>query len=99
MSTTDPRHYDVLIEPVITEMATAASVYKMVVFKVARSATKPQIKEAVEKLFDVKVKKVNTLLRKGKIRVFKGRPGEQQDSKRAVVTLEEGHRIDVTTGL
>jgi large subunit ribosomal protein L23 len=99
MSTTDPRHYDVLIAPVITEKATTASEYNKVVFKVARHATKPQIKEAVEKLFDVKVKKVNTLIRKGKIRMFKGRPGEQQDSKRAVVTLEEGHRIDVTTGL
>jgi large subunit ribosomal protein L23 len=99
MSTSDPRHYDVLIAPVITEKATAASEHNKVVFKVARTATKPQIKEAVEKLFDVKVKRVNTLVRKGKVKVFKGRPGEQQSSKRAVVTLEEGHRIDVTTGL
>jgi large subunit ribosomal protein L23 len=99
MSTTDPRHYDVLIAPVITEKATTASEHNKVVFKVARNATKPQIKEAVEKLFDVKVKRVNTLIRKGKIKMFKGRPGEQQASKRAVVTLEEGHRIDVTTGL
>ena len=99
MSTSDPRHYDVILSPVITEKATMASERNQVVFKVARTATKPQIKEAVEKLFDVKVKRVNTLIRKGKIRVFKGRPGEQQDSKRAVVTLEEGHRIDVTTGL
>ena len=95
----DPRYYDILIAPVITEKATTASEYNKVVFKVARTATKPQIKEAVEKLFDVKVKRVNTLVRKGKIRVFKGRPGELQDSKRAIVTLEEGHRIDVTTGL
>jgi len=99
MSTSDPRHYDVLIAPVITEKATAASEHSKVVFKVARDATKPQIKEAVEKLFDVKVKTVNTLNRKGKIKVFKGRPGEQQTTKRAIVTLEEGHRIDVTTGL
>jgi large subunit ribosomal protein L23 len=99
MSTNDPRHYDVLIAPVITEKSTAASEYSKVVFKVARTATKPQIKEAVEKLFDVKVKRVNTLIRKGKTRMFKGRAGELQDSKRAVVTLEEGHRIDVTTGL
>ena len=99
MSTTDPRHYDILISPVITEKATGASEHNKVVFKVARTATKPQIKEAVEKLFDVKVKRVNTLIRKGKKRVFKGRVGELQDSKRAVVTLEEGHRIDVTTGL
>ena len=99
MSTTDPRHYDVLIAPVITEKATAASEHNKVVFKVARTATKPQIKEAVEKLFDVKVKSVNTLIRKGKMKVFKNRLGEQQSYKRAIVTLEEGHRIDVTTGL
>ena len=99
MSTNDPRHYDVVIAPVITEKATMASEQNKVVFKVARAATKPQIKEAVEKLFDVKVKAVNTLVRKGKVRFFKGRPGELQDTKRAIVTLEEGHRIDVTTGL
>ena len=99
MSTTDPRHYDILIAPVITEKATAASEHNKVVFKVARTATKPQIKEAVEKLFDVKVKSVNTLVRKGKMKVFKNMLGEQQSTKRAIVTLEEGHRIDVTTGL
>jgi large subunit ribosomal protein L23 len=99
MSTTDPRHYDILVAPVITEKATMASEQNKVVFKVARNATKPQIKEAVEKLFDVKVKSVNTLIRKGKMKVFKGMIGEQQDIKRAIVTLEEGHRIDVTTGL
>ncbi|MBN8964851.1 MAG: 50S ribosomal protein L23 [Rhizobiales bacterium] len=99
MSTTDPRHYDVLLSPVVTEKATAASEHNKVVFKVARTATKPQIKEAVEKLFDVKVKSVNTLVRKGKVRMFKGRAGELQDTKRAVVTLQEGHHIDVTTGL
>ena len=68
-------------------------------FKVARKATKPQIKEAVEKLFDVKVKSVNTLVRKGKIKAFRGIRGVQSDVKQAIVTLEEGHRIDVTTGL
>jgi large subunit ribosomal protein L23 len=99
MSTTDPRHYDVIIAPVITEKATTASEHSKVVFKVARTATKPQIKEAVEKLFDVKVRSVNTLIRKGKSKMFKGRVGEQQATKRAIVTLEEGHRIDVTTGL
>src|SRR5688572_9360510 len=99
MSTSDPRHYDILVAPVITEKATAASEQNKVVFKVARTATKPQIKEAVEKLFDVKVKSVNTLIRKGKLKVFKGRLGELQSTKRAIVTLEEGHRIDVTTGL
>ena len=99
MSTTDPRHYDVLIAPVITEKATMASEHGKVVFKVARDATKPQIKEAIEKLFDVKVKSVNTLVRKGKTKVFRGNFGSQSDVKRAIVTLEEGHRIDVTTGL
>src|SRR5207253_1666421 len=99
MKNIDPRHYDVIVAPVVTEKATVASEHNKVVFKVARSATKPQIKEAVEKLFDVKVKSVNTLIRKGKHKAFKGRLGEQSDIKKAVVTLEEGHRIDVTTGL
>ena len=99
MSTSDPRHYDVIISPVITEKATLASERNQVMFKVARHATKPQIKEAVEKLFDVKVKSVNTLVRKGKSKVFRGNFGSQSDVKRAIVTLEEGHRIDVTTGL
>jgi len=99
MSTSDPRHYDVILSPVITEKATMASERNQVVFKVARTATKPQIKQAVEKLFDVKVKRVNTLVRKGKTKFTRGRRGEQSDIKRAIVTLEEGHRIDVTTGL
>jgi len=95
----DPRHYDVIISPVITEKATVASERNQVTFNVARTATKPQIKEAVEKLFDVKVKSVNTLVRKGKVKAFRGARGRQSDVKKAVVTLEEGHRIDVTTGL
>jgi large subunit ribosomal protein L23 len=99
MSTQDPRHYDVILSPVITEKATLASEHNQVVFKVARTATKPQIKEAVEKLFDVKVRSVNTLVRKGKVKAFRGSIGEQSDVKKAIVTLEEGHRIDVTTGL
>ncbi len=99
MSTKDPRHYDVIIAPVITEKATMASEKNQVVFKVARTATKPQIKEAVEGLFDVKVKKVNTHIRKGKVKAARGSLGVQSDVKRAIVTLEEGHRIDVTTGL
>ena len=99
MSTNDPRHYDILIAPVVTEKATMASEHNKVVFKVARTATKPQIKEAVEKLFDVKVKSVNTLIRKGKVRNFRGVRGVLSDVKKAIVTLEEGHRIDVTTGL
>ena len=99
MTTRDPRHYDIIIRPVITEKATVASEHNQVIFRVARGATKPQIKEAVEKLFDVKVKHVNTLVRKGKLRNFKGRRAVLSDVKNAVVTLEEGHRIDVTTGL
>ena len=99
MSSSSPRHYDVILSPVITEKATVASEQNKVVFKVARTATKPQIKEAVEKLFDVKVKKVNTLVRKGKLKMSRGSRGIQSDVKRAIVTLEEGHRIDVTTGL
>ena len=99
MSTTDPRHYDLILSPIITEKATNASERNQVMFRVAPHATKPQIKEAVEKLFDVKVKSVNTLVRKGKHKAFRGRLGEQSDIKKAIVTLEEGHRIDVTTGL
>jgi len=99
MSTTDPHHYDVILAPVIAEKATTASEHGKVVFKVALKATKPQIKEAVERLFDVKVKSVNTLRRRGKWKAFKGRLGQQSDSKRAIVTLEEGQKIDVTTGL
>ncbi len=99
MSTSDPRHYDVILSPVITEKATNASEHGKVIFKVAAHATKPQIKEAVEKLFDVKVKSVNTLHRRGKWKAFRGRYGLQPNTKRAIVTLEEGQKIDVTTGL
>ncbi|NVO13685.1 MAG: 50S ribosomal protein L23 [Rhodoplanes sp.] len=99
MTTRDPRHYDVIVSPIITEKATVASENNQVLFKVRKTATKPQIKEAVEKLFDVKVKAVNTLIRKGKLRRFRGVKGELSDVKKAIVTLEEGHRIDVTTGL
>jgi large subunit ribosomal protein L23 len=99
MSPVDPRHYDVIIAPVITEKATVASEHNQVIFKVARKATKPQIKEAVEKLFDVKVIAVNTLVRKGKFKRARGFAGYQSDVKKAIVTLAEGHRIDVTTGL
>ncbi|HXW26546.1 MAG TPA: 50S ribosomal protein L23 [Xanthobacteraceae bacterium] len=99
MSPVDPRHYDVIIAPVITEKATLASERNQVIFKVARNATKPQIKEAVEKLFDVKVTAVNTLVRKGKFKRARGFAGYQSDVKKAIVTLAEGDRIDVTTGL
>jgi large subunit ribosomal protein L23 len=99
MTTRDPRHYDIILSPVITEKATMASEHGQIMFRVAAHATKPQIKEAVEKLFDVKVKRVNTLVRKGKVRNFRGVRGELSDVKKAIVTLEEGHTIDVTTGL
>ena len=95
----DPRHYDVIVSPVITEKATALSEQNKVVFKVRSDATKPQIKEAVEKLFDVKVKSVNTLVTKGKVKMFRGTRGQRSDVKKAVVTLQEGQTIDVTTGL
>lgn len=95
----DPKMYDVILSPVITEKATALSEKNKVVFKVARDATKPQIKAAVEKLFDVKVEAVNTLVRKGKVKRFRGSVGRQSDVKRAIVTLAEGQSIDVTTGL
>jgi large subunit ribosomal protein L23 len=95
----DPIHYDIIVAPIITEKATLASERNQVIFKVAMTATKPQIKEAVEKLFDVKVVAVNTLVRKGKRKTSRGRVGMRSDVKRAIVTLAEGHRIDVTTGL
>jgi large subunit ribosomal protein L23 len=95
----DPRYYDVILSPVVTEKATAASEHNKVVFRVRRDATKPEIKEAVEKLFDVKVKHVNTLVKKGKNKVFRGVRGMQGDVKKAIVTLVEGHSIDITTGL
>ena len=94
-----PEHYDVIQKPVITEKATLASEANAVVFRVARSATKPQIKEAVEALFGVKVKAVNTTITKGKAKKFRGRPGERSDIKKAYVTLEEGNTIDVQSGL
>ena len=97
--TKDARHYDLIVAPVITEKATIASENNQFVFKVARDATKPQIKAAIERLFDVKVTAVNTLLRKGKTKRFRGVRGRQQDMKKAIVTLADGYRIDVTTGL
>ena len=95
----DTRHYDTIVAPLITEKATIASDSNQFVFKVRREATKPQIKAAIEKLFDVKVTAVNTLLRKGKSKVFRGMRGRQQDVKKAVVTLADGFRIDVTSGV
>ena len=96
---TNPKHYDILVAPMITEKSTLASENNQVVFKVAPTATKPEIKAAVESLFSVKVKAVNTLVRKGKTKRFRGIKGKQSNVKKAIVTLEEGHAIDVTTGL
>jgi large subunit ribosomal protein L23 len=96
---TDPRHYDVIISPIVTEKSTAASEHGKVVFRVRGDATKPDIKAAVEKLFNVKVEKVNTLVRKGKVKNFRGRSGLKSDVKNAIVTLAAGESIDVTTGL
>ena len=93
------QYYDVIRAPVITEKATIASENNQIVFRVAIDADKKVIKEAVEALFDVKVKAVNTLRRKGKAKRFRGIPGRQNEMKKAVVTLEDGHSIDVTTGL
>jgi len=92
-------HYDVIRSPVITEKATIAAENNKVVFNVAKTATKPEIKAAVEALFKVEVTSVNTLVRKGKVKRFKGFVGKQSDVKKAIVTLKEGQRIDITTGL
>ncbi len=95
----DIRHYDVIVGPHITEKSTLLSEHNAVVFKVANTATKPQIKAAIEALFDVKVKNVNTLVQKGKTKKWKGRPYTRNDVKKAVVTLAEGQTIDITTGV
>ncbi len=95
----NPDLYDVIRRPIITEKATLACDHNAVVFEVAITATKPKIKEAVESLFGVKVKKVNTVVQNGKRKMFRGRLGRRSDFKKAVVTLEEGNMIDVTTGL
>ncbi len=95
----DLRHYDVITSPVITEKSTMVSEFNQVVFNVALKSTKPQIKAAVESLFGVKVTAVNTLVRKGKVKRFRGRAGRQSDQKKAIVTLADGQSIDVSTGL
>ncbi|AAV89143.1 ribosomal protein L23 [Zymomonas mobilis subsp. mobilis ZM4 = ATCC 31821] len=93
------RHYDVVLGPHITEKSTMVSEFNAVVFKVAADATKPAIKEAVEALFGVSVKSVNTVITKGKTKKWKGRPYRRSDVKKAIVTLAEGQSIDVTTGV
>ena len=97
--TTKRSAYDVIVAPVITEKATLASEANQVIFKVNRQATKTEIKAAIEALFKVKVKAVNTIVRKGKKKAFRGITAVLSDTKRAVVTLEDGQSIDVTTGL
>ena len=94
-----PEHYDLIKKPIITEKATLASEAGAVVFQVSMDATKPMIKEAVEAVFGVKVKAVNTTITKGKSKKFRGRQGERSDKKKAYVTLEAGNTIDVSTGL
>jgi len=91
--------YDIIVAPVITEKSTVVSENNQIVFNVRKDATKAAIKQAIEQLFNVKVKAVNTLVRKGKRKVFRGIRGRQNDVKKAFVTLEDGHSIDVTTGL
>ena len=97
--TTKADQYDVIRKPIITEKSTMASENGAVVFEVAMDANKPQIKQAVEALFGVKVKAVNTTITKGKTKRFRGQPGRRKDVKKAYVTLEEGNTIDVSTGL
>jgi len=94
-----PRHYDTILAPVITEKATLLSEHNKVVFRVSMESTKEDIASAVEELFKVKVTKVNTLIQKGKSKRFRGHMGRRNDIKKAIVTLEEGQSIDITTGL
>ncbi|MFD2233120.1 50S ribosomal protein L23 [Phaeospirillum tilakii] len=93
------RMYDLVRAPVITEKATMGSEFRQVSFKVPLDATKPEIRAAVEGIFGVKVTAVNTLIAKGKVKRFRGRIGVRSDVKKAIVTLAEGHSIDVTTGV
>ena len=95
----DIRHYDVVLAPHITEKSTMVSEFNAVVFKVANDASKPEIKAAVEALFNVSVTKVNTILTKGKTKKWKGQPYRRSDSKKAIVTLAEGQSIDITSGI
>jgi large subunit ribosomal protein L23 len=95
----DIRHYDVILAPHITEKATLLSEQNAVVFKVANDATKPEIKAAVEALFNVNVTNVNTIVQKGKTKKWKGAPYTRSDMKKAIVTLKDGQSIDVTTGI
>ena len=98
-TTVENRHYDIVLAPHITEKSTMLSENNSVVFKVAPSATKPEIKAAIEALFNVKVTNVNTMVTKGKSKRWKGQPYQRSDMKKAIVTLAEGQSIDISTGL
>ena len=99
MADPTPRHYDTILAPVITEKATVLTEQNKVVFQVAKDATKDEIAAAVEELFKVRVIKVNTLITKGKTKRFRGILGKRSDVKKAIVTLQEGQTIDISTGL
>ncbi|MBX9805987.1 MAG: 50S ribosomal protein L23 [Alphaproteobacteria bacterium] len=92
-------HLDVIRYPVVTEKSTNLSAHNQVTFAVSKTATKPEIKEAIEAIFGVSVKAVNTLIRKGKTKRFKGRVGVQEDIKKAIITLNEGQQLDLGTGI
>ena len=98
-STVDNRHYDVVLAPHITEKSTMLSEHNAVVFKVAGTASKPEIKAAVEALFNVSVTNVNTMVTKGKTKKWKGQAYTRSDAKKAIVTLAEGQSIDITSGI
>jgi large subunit ribosomal protein L23 len=97
--TIDLKHYDVVVKPIITEKSTLVGEYNQLVFEVAKTASKPEIKAAIEALFNVKVTAVNTLVQKGKTKRWRGKPYRRSDLKKAIVTLAEGQSIDVTSGI
>lgn len=99
MADIKPHNYDMLLFPVITEKSTLVAEENKIIFRVPLTATKPDIKEAVENLFKVDVTKVNTILVKGKTKRFRGQPGRRSDFKKAIVTLADGQSVDITTGL
>ena len=99
MADIKPHNYDMLLAPIITEKSTLVAEENKIIFRVPLTATKPNIKEAVENLFKVDVTKVNTILVKGKTKRFRGKPGRRSDFKKAIVTLKDGQSVDITTGL
>ena len=99
MADIKPHNYDTLLAPIIPEKSTLVAEENKIIFRVAMTATKPDIKEAVENLFKVDVTKVNTILVKGKTKRFRGQLGRRSDYKKAIVTLKDGQSVDITTGL